>query len=196
MTMLLAVVPLAANLLTTFGYQYQIQFHYSGLIVVALVAATIIGISHVGSRDGRQAAVALVWASAAFTTWMWSPAAYARHPQTKFDLQAQSVRDTDAVLAAIPKGARVSAFYAYVPHLTHRREIYEFPNPWIARNWGDGSEGGKELPQAKRIDYIAVPNGREGEEDQLLRTLTASGEFRLARQQGGALLYRRVDPAK
>ena len=39
-----------------------------------------------------------------------------------------------------PDDASVAATYLLVPHLTHRRNIYSFPNPWQPQNWGVNNE--------------------------------------------------------
>jgi hypothetical protein len=47
---------------------------------------------------------------------------------------------------------------AYVPHLSHREEIYSFPNPFSTSYYGTpGQQGGQRLPQADRVEYIMGP---------------------------------------
>ena len=40
-----------------------------------------------------------------------------------------------------------------MPHLTHRREIYTFPKPWIASNWG---VSGENRPDPDGVNWIIV----------------------------------------
>jgi hypothetical protein len=61
--------------------------------------------------------------------------------------------------------------YLFVPHMTHRFEIYTFPNPWIANNWG---VNGENRPDPDSIDWIIVNPASLGEADRgvLVNALT------------------------
>ena len=53
----------------------------------------------------------------------------------------------------VPRNASVSATYNIVPHLTHRKEIYMFPNPFRMSYWGINGEN---YPYGKKVDFIIV----------------------------------------
>jgi hypothetical protein len=83
----------------------------------------------------------------------------------------------------------VSAQYNFVPHLAHRHDIYEFPNPFRAVNWG--LLGGQEHDPADvdSVDYVVVEPASVGEEDRAtLRELQRSGAWRTVLERDGLLL--------
>ncbi len=45
-----------------------------------------------------------------------------------------------AAVAMIPEGQAVAATYYFVPHVTHRVKVYDFPEPWKVVNWGIAGE--------------------------------------------------------
>ena len=47
--------------------------------------------------------------------------------------------------------------YDLVPHLTHRVEIYQFPEPWAVFAWGIGGEG---LPDPDRVEWLVLDRQR------------------------------------
>lgn len=169
---LVALPALAINLLTTFGYQHNIRFHYSTLILPVVVVAAISAISKIRMERHRYASVAIALVVALLTSYMWGPAVGGRG--FRADRSTPYVAAARRAVEMIPPDAAVSADFWFVPHLTHRRQIYEFPNPWIASNWGDASREGEELPSAGDIRYILVRDSIVGEGAALLEELRAS----------------------
>jgi hypothetical protein len=49
----------------------------------------------------------------------------------------------------IPVAASVSAQSTLIPHLSHRRSIYTFPNPFFQRGWGNTVQARRELEVAE-----------------------------------------------
>ncbi len=66
------------------------------------------------------------------------------------------MRPSTKALRLVPPDAAVSASYNLVPHLTHRTQVYEFPNPWIVTNWG---VQGEDPPDPDRVQYLVVLDG-------------------------------------
>lgn len=152
--LLVAASPLLVNLISSFPYQHQLRYHYSTLIVPVLTVSAIVGIASFRSLRVRGF-LAVVMAVAAVTgAYLWGP--LGREPAYVADPSRPQAQAARAAIGMIPPDAAVSAFYNYVPHLAHRRQIYEFPNPWRATNWGDGSREGTRLPFADDIDYLLV----------------------------------------
>jgi uncharacterized membrane protein len=145
---LLAVGAIGVNLLSTFPYQHQIEYHYMTLIIPPLMVATIYGISRVWSMRARMGLSCLTLGATMVSVFFWGPALHTRHPGFYADPSSEFAADAREVLALIPQGASVSAAPTLVPHLSHRVEIYQFPNPFTASNWGDNSREGRRLPAA------------------------------------------------
>ena len=93
----------------------------------------------------------------------------------------------------IPSSEGVSATYDLVPHLTHREQIFEYPNPWIVSNWGIH---GERPPATGKVDWILLDEPLGKNDQRLFDTLTGpGGEFRVVLSQGGVVLAKRVSPA-
>lgn len=157
-TALLAAVPIGVNILSTFWYQYHLEYHYTATIPPLLMVATILGVARLGTSRVRALACVLVLASSLFTAWFWGPASFAREPGPIGDPSYAGFATWREAVDAVPDDAVVSAHYRFVTKLEHREEIYEFPVPWRARNWGTFDREGQPLPdRAARVEYVVVP---------------------------------------
>jgi len=193
--LLLATGPLASNLLSRFSYQYHLQYHYTTLILPVLVFAAVLGAARLRGRL-RVGAVAVMLAASLLTGWMWGPTPLARHPVQLGDARAAHVGPILAILHRIPANASVAAHYSFVTHLDHRREIYEFPTPWYAQNWGDGRDNGAELRVAAHVQYIVIPAEGLGVREALLLEHLTAREFRAVVVGDRIALLKRVAPAE
>nr|MBA3268644.1 DUF2079 domain-containing protein [Acidimicrobiia bacterium] len=151
--LLIAAGPLLVNLLSGFGYQFDVRYHYSTLILPVIVVATIFGVASAPRRD-HKGLVGLVMVASLVCAYLWSPTPNGRvHPYIADpgSTAAVSFRRAERLL---PEDAVVSAYYGFIPQIAHRDEVYMFPNPWKASNWGKLDQEGEPLPQADRVDYI------------------------------------------
>ena len=157
-TALLAAVPIGINILSNFWYQYHLEYHYTATIPPLLMLATIMGVARLGSARVRFAACAVVLASSLFAGWFWGPASFAREPGPIGDPSYAGFATWREAVERVPSDVVVAAHYRFVTHLEHRREIYEFPVPWRARNWGTFEHEGQRLPaRAARVQYVVLP---------------------------------------
>lgn len=184
--LLVAAGPLLSNLLSTFGYQHGLEYHYSTLIVPLVVASAIVGIARWSSFRVRCVLVALATCAALVTGYMWGPLGrsrvYVSTPQTAYEAAIRHA------ISLIPADAAVSTFYGWTPHLTHRERVYEFPNPWIASNWGMDDKG---LPDPGVVSYVIVRDDLTDDEGALLTALQDS-EFEEVYRAEHVLLLRRL----
>ena len=181
--------PLLSNLLSTFWYQYNIGYHYTTLIVPVFVTAAIVGIAGFRDERVRRLLVGAMVLAAIASAWAWGPFGKLVSP----DPNAEHPRAIRAALEKVPDDSVVSAFYAYVPHLAHREEIYEFPVPWEARNWGAFEEEGEELDFTDRIEFVVVPpEGLSVGDRTILKDI--AGDFSVVHDQDGILVLSRVKP--
>jgi uncharacterized membrane protein len=186
--LLVSIGPLLSNTLSTFGYQHSIHYHYSTLIIPILVAAAVVGIARFRSKRIRAALTSLVTVSALTTGYLWGPLDRDEQPiGDPGSAQSAAIRD---VIGVVPSNASVSAIYNLVPHLTHRVHIYEFPNPWRARNWGDGRREGERLGVADEIEYVVVPDQMDTEEQSVVNDLVA-GDYSIIHNRDGYVVLER-----
>jgi len=172
--------PLLLNLAAVQPEHHQLRFHYLATAAPLLAAGAVAGLTAV--KRARRPLLApllmLLVVLAGFTSWRYGPAPYARDPVAVPVGPVDQARRQAVALVA--DGAPVSAQYNLVPHLAHRAEVYEFPNPFRAVNWG---LGGDQHPQAalERLRFVVVQRDLLGEQDrQLLDTLQNDPAWRTA----------------
>jgi uncharacterized membrane protein len=167
---LISGLVLFTNVLSTFWYQYQIDYHYSLIAVPALAIGTVYAIGavrdHVVDVGGRavtvrtKALVMGVLAAASLTTaYLWAPMPWGR--TAMFYGQRDNVYATSAreLLELVPDDAVVSANYRLTPHLAYREEIYQFPVPFRVLLYGpDTSMEGQRLDErSERVEFVMLP---------------------------------------
>jgi uncharacterized membrane protein len=159
--------PLLLNLAAVQPEHHQLRFHYLATAAPLLAAGAVAGLAVVRSarRQWLAPLLVLLVLVAGYSSWRYGPAPWARDPV------AIPAGPTDQVrreaLALVADGAPVSAQYNLVPHLGHRNEVYEFPNPFRAVNWGlDGDEH----PQAAldRLRFVVVQRDLLTDQDREL----------------------------
>jgi hypothetical protein len=107
------------------------------------------------------------------TNVAWSPSPVG----DSYNVWAQpSPRDASLreALTFVPAKASVSATYTLLPHLSHREQIYDWPNPWVPSYWGN--DDGYRLPDPSTIDYIVLDRQQVGDaQKSLVAGLIAPG---------------------
>ena len=77
----------------------------------------------------------------------------------------------------IPADANITVTYHIVPHLSHRKLIYEFPNPFRTANWGIGDKNGGDPAD---IDYLVIDPKLTGADKELYEGLISEdGPFQI-----------------
>jgi uncharacterized membrane protein len=153
----ISAVVLFTNILSTFWYQYQIEYHYSLVAVPALAMGTVYAVSKVAQR-WRVALVAAVLCTSVWSAWAWGVLPFSRNLPYYWAPGHPVAVDARAIIADIPDDAVVSAQYSLTAHLARRSEIYMFPTPFAAELYGpDDSLGGRRLAAADRVEYVVLP---------------------------------------
>jgi hypothetical protein len=172
--------PLLLNLAAVQPEHHQLRFHYLATAAPLLAAGAVAGLAAVkrARRPLLAPLLVLLVVLAGLTSWRYGPAPYARDPVAVTVGPVDQARRQAVALVA--DGAPVSAQYNLVPHLGHRVEVYEFPNPFRAVNWG---LGGDQHPQEalERLRFVVVQRDLLGEQDrQLLDDLQNDPAWRTA----------------
>jgi uncharacterized membrane protein len=156
----ISLLVLFTNVLSTYWYQFHIQYHYSLIAVPALVMGTTYALGSLppGGRWGRRQSLSAVAVCAVLAAYAWAP-----FPHTPKDPGhwppdhpvAVAARD---IIADVPAEAVVSAHYAITPHLAHRIEIYQFPNPFRVVLYGTdiSQEGSRLEDRAERVELLVL----------------------------------------
>jgi uncharacterized membrane protein len=167
---LISGLVLFTNILSTFWYQYQIDYHYSLIAVPALAIGTVYAVGvmrdHLVSADGRSLrvrtrplALGVLAAASLLTAYLWAPLPWGRtalyYGETE-NVYAESARE---LFELVPDDAVVSANYRLTPHLAYRPEIYQFPVPFRVLLYGADTsmEGERLVDRSERVDFVMLP---------------------------------------
>jgi len=185
----LLLPPLTINVLSGVGYLRSIYYHYNYLTIPILFIALIEGLRYLsltqklGEKAKIMLALILVFSSFYFNTKLSHFPFWSHLDQLKKTFERlntdEAITIKNRALSLISPAAKVSASYSLVPHLTHRREIYMFPNPFKACLWGPWFQEGKDLPPPlEHVDYVVIDWSNHGiEEKELVRSLSTSSQF-------------------
>jgi hypothetical protein len=159
---LISALVLFTNVLSTFWYQYRIEYHYSLVAVPALALGTVYALGFVRGHL-RVAGVVVLGVAALVTAYLWSPLPWGRTPLYYGDPDGELAVAARELMAEIPGDASVAAHYRLTPHLAHRAEIYQFPTPFRVELYGpDDSLGGTRLGRrAEGVEYVMLPTSRD-----------------------------------
>jgi len=167
---MISALVLFTNILSTFWYQYQIDYHYSLVAVPALAIGTVYAIGamsgHVVSVSGRPLrvstralAMVILAIASLVTASLWAPSPIGGRDSWYGDRSNAYAVAARELLEEIPDDAVVSANYRLTPHLAHREEIYQFPNPFRVSLYGPdiSLEGSRLVDRADRVEYVMIP---------------------------------------
>jgi hypothetical protein len=82
----------------------------------------------------------------------------------------------------------VSATYYILPHVTHRRSAYEWPNPWIPTNWGLSGEA---VPDPTTVEYLLLDRTLNQETTLVDALLSSGGGYEVVIDEDNVLLAKR-----
>jgi uncharacterized membrane protein len=192
LTLLIGVPGTAINISSAQRYTYDIRYQYSAMIGATAFLAAIEAIALFRKLANRVVLVELVLLCSIVGNMLWSPSPWSITSTASLWTTHRSPFSSAAV-DLIPPNARVSATFYLVPHLSHRVHIYEFPNPFIAANWG---VPGSRPPDPADVDYLAVDRGTltPTQQNLLNQMLEPAGGFVLVAQEGPITVARRQPP--
>ncbi len=166
----ISALVLLTNILSTFWYQYHLEYHYSLIAVPAIVLGTVHALELFGSR-WRRRLVAIVFLTSLWSSLMWgvlplgsvlTPGAadpigreqpYYWPPSHPVAVAAREI------IEQVPAGASVAAYHALTPHLADREQVYQFPNPFRVVLYGVGTEMEAAracLPAANDLQFVLL----------------------------------------
>lgn len=122
-TRLLFVLPILLNLLTDYGYQYEIRFQYGFAMGVLLFYSVLLSLNE--TEDIKKQYLAKLCAGLSALMFVSIVSAPYSDNLSKFANKADEREKIDSVISTIDEDKRVCASTYFVPHLTNRDEIYE-----------------------------------------------------------------------
>ena len=200
--LLVAVPQFFANALTNQSFFYDIRFHYVAIILAVLALGSVEGVGKLRPVGLRRFGVGAVVAAALATSVAWGMSPISTQYDSGYWPLDTNPRQAvlDGAVDTVPDDAAVAASYYIVPHLSHREQIYTFPNPWIASNWGVGGVAPDDPDHEHvpaEVEWLVVDtttHGAGSREEQLMDRLLDDGEFEVVSDEGGIVVARRVEP--
>jgi uncharacterized membrane protein len=97
-------------------------------------------------------------------------------PTTVTPNQQARARTISRLLSDVPVEATVATNSVFVPHLSHRPQVYTFPNPWHSNNFGPGQKPAHRSP--KRVKWLFIEQTQlTGADATLFNQILADHEF-------------------
>ena len=192
--LLLAVPPVAANVLSAYVRQHDLHFHYQIVPASAFALAGAYGAATLARLWPRFAhPVALVLAAGSIAvTLAASPAIDALRHETPSPHAAAK----RAALALVPDGVPVAGEQDVIAHLAQRRAVYQLPEPFISLpNNGETWSEAELRRRAAAVRYVvystgALDPGLESEVERVPAILAKRG-FRAIWSRDGVVVYAR-----
>jgi len=153
----ISILVVLSNIISTFWYQFHIQYHYTLVIVPALAFATILAVGKARER-WRGALASLVVGCTVAATVLWGPWWFSARPVYRWNSDHPVAVAAREIMREVPDGESLSVYHSLAPHLAHRREVYQFPNPFRVVLYGtDISLEGSRLPSAETVRWVLLP---------------------------------------
>jgi uncharacterized membrane protein len=164
---------------------YDPRAHYSSVPIAVLLAATVLGLSRVSSRNRVRAAALVLGMSAVTAVWFGPPSARGNHPSLFGDREfAARVDALQEAIGLVPAGAPVSSTNFAGSYLSARRYYYSVP-----------VIGRAEWIVVERRDAIlpGIPIGYRSPKElrAFVRSVSANPIWRLVFDRDGVLVFRK-----
>jgi uncharacterized membrane protein len=186
---LVGFVMLASNVVSTFWYQHQIQYHYSIIIVPCIVMGTVWALGKF-SRPARKWVSACIIATSLVCGYLWSPMPLARTTTTSWNSQMPPVVAARESISQVPEDAVVAAYHSLTAQMARRVTIYSFPNPFVRNLYGpDVFAGGDRLPGADEVEYVILPVNLDDEAQKIWDV--EKDQFRVVDENAWWVVYQR-----
>lgn len=184
---------LGANVISNFYYQYNIQYHYSVVLLPGIFFASMVAITRIRRRLRKGIAVVAVLLSSLWTGYLWGPTPLSAKPTSWVDASAPWVAEGRQLMKQVPDGAVLSVFYGYIPHMGHRVEVYQFPVPWRDSYYAlPGDDTATIAHLADRVQWALVRDVDTSPDPSVHDAFLAmTKDFVLVDQAGSSQLYRR-----
>ena len=186
---LVGLVMLASNVVSTFWYQHQIQYHYSIIIVPCIVMGTVWALGKF-SRPARRWVSACIIATSLVCGYLWSPMPLARTTTTSWNSQMPPVVAARESISQVPEDAVVAAYHSLTAQMARRVTVYSFPNPFVRNLYGpDVFAGGDRLPGADEVEYVILPVNLDDEAQKIWDV--EKDQFRVVDENAWWVVYQR-----
>lgn len=199
--LLMAAPQMVASVTGATPYAREIYYQYPSVMIAPIVIAAVEGTAFIVRRV-RWRQVAAVWlaGSTLVSNVVLSPSPIGRNHF--FWVTSNERRPLmDRAVAMVPPEASVSATYTFLPHLAHRDQAFDWPNPFRPVMWGNEvlDEDGypvRWIPSQADpagVEYLVLLEEHIGDEfiPMVSRLIGSGGEFRVLLDEDGVIVARR-----
>ena len=193
--LLMAGPQLLASVIGLSPYARTIRYQYTSVMVAPIVIAAVEGAWWLWRRFRvvRSGLVPYLLVCAYVTNVAWSPSPIGASDNVWATASPRHEFMREA-LRLVPDDASVTATYSLGPHLSHREQIYDWPNPWVPSYWGN--DDGARLPDPATIEYLVLDMTQVGDAqrelvDRLLGPDRQGGEFDVIYDEQDVVVARR-----
>ena len=190
--LLVAAPQMLASVIGLSPYARQIRWQYTSVMIAPIVVAAIDGARVVWrARRLRAWLVSLLLVSSVVSNIAWSNSPISDNHGV-WAVDSSRVDVLSRAVDLVPDDAVVTATYTLVPHLSHREQIYDWPNPWVESYWG--VDDGYRLPEPSAIEWIAIDRTQVSDEHLpiLEEIVGPGGDFEVVLDEQDVLVARRV----
>jgi uncharacterized membrane protein len=153
----IALLELGANVISAFGYQHEILYHYSMPLVAVLLCGTVYAISRLRTAVAQRVATGFVVVCALWACMFWGAAPFSNDRVAAPATNTPALTGVRQLMADIPPNAVISVVENFVPALDHRTGIYMWPNPFHQVYYGNPKYDTREWPFATKVQYLLLP---------------------------------------
>ncbi len=193
----IAIPQLLANVLANQTFFRDYRYHYASMILVGLTIASQNSVRLFGSlsRGRKWLAMGILVVCGVRTAQLWGVGPLTENYNAGFWAHHENPVDDSRreALDMIPDGASVSGIYYLLVHTTQRVGAYDYPNPFIPRNWG---LAGENVDDPATVDFVLVERGiiaPDPTSTGLFEALTEpGGQFEIVFERDGVVLAERA----
>jgi uncharacterized membrane protein len=193
--LLMAAPQLLASVIGLSPYARTIRYQYTSVMIAPIVISAIEGGAWLWRRWSfvRSALVPYLLVCAYVTNVAWSPSPISAN-ENVWAVASPRHEVMREALTLVPDDASVTATYNFGPHLSHREEIYDWPNPWVPAYWGN--DDGARLPDPSTVDYVVLDMTQVGAAqqeliDRLIGADRSGGEMEVLLDEQDVVVARR-----
>jgi uncharacterized membrane protein len=187
----IVIFVVAENVISSFGYMHQILYQYSMALAPVLVIGTLYAIAQQSTLWRRNALTIVALVGAIWTCSLWGFAPFSTNQVVTSTVSPEGVQGLNYLETLLPPNAAVSAWYPLVSHIDERSQIYVWPTPFYAEDWGAGTDTGARLPVANQVQYLLLPIPLDSSTDPGVLKAIAP-DYHLVASRGGFGLYEQV----
>jgi hypothetical protein len=185
---LIGVLVVAENMVSNDGYMHQILYQYSIVLAPVLVLGTMYAISKQQQEWRRSALAVIALAGALVSCALWGFAPFSANRVVPGTVSTSGILALNKLEDRLPPNAVVAAWYPLVSHIDQRTQVYVWPTPFSASNWGLLNDTGVRLKVAGQVQYLLLPTQLSAPNDAAVFQ-QISGGYRLVQSGGGYGLY-------